>query len=174
MTGRKTMATMRGRNQMKKSGSRRRERMLLLEWLEDRRLLANFLVNSTADTVDLSPGDGLALDAYGNTTLRAAIMEANAFAGDDSITLPAGTYRLTIGGTNEDAGAKGDLDISSNVTITGAGAGTTTIDAARLDRVLHVLSGATLDLSHVTITNGNATGVNDGGGICNEIGRAHV
>ena len=35
-----------------------------------------FMVNTTKDTVDANPGDGVAEDASGNTSLRAAIMEA--------------------------------------------------------------------------------------------------
>ncbi len=44
-----------------------------------------FVVNSTLDTADANPGDGVADDGSGNTTLRAAIEEANALA-----NLPAG------------------------------------------------------------------------------------
>ncbi|HUT88817.1 MAG TPA: choice-of-anchor Q domain-containing protein [Thermoguttaceae bacterium] len=138
---------------------------MALERLEDRALLASFVVDSTADTVDTSPGDGLALDGFGNTTLRAAIMEANALAGDDSITLPVGTYRLTSPGTGEDAARTGDLDITGNLTITGATAATTIIDAAVIDRVLDVFGGVTLGLSHVTIAGGNCRPY--GGGINN-------
>ena len=56
---------------------------------------ATFVVNSSADSVDANPGNGVCADASGNCTLRAAIMEANALSGAD-ITLPAGTYTLTM------------------------------------------------------------------------------
>ena len=72
-------------------------------------------------------------------TLRAAIQEANALAGANTITLSAQTYTLTIQGFNEDNGAQGDLDIKSNLTINGAGAGSTIIDGNSIitsDRVL--------------------------------------
>jgi CSLREA domain-containing protein len=36
-----------------------------------------FTVNSTADTVDANPGDGLCADSNGQCTLRAAIQESN-------------------------------------------------------------------------------------------------
>src|SRR3990172_8808874 len=71
---------------------------------------AEFTVNSTADAVDASLGDGTCDDGSGNCTLRAAIQEANALSGPDTIDLPAGTYTLTIPGTGEDAAATGDLD----------------------------------------------------------------
>ena len=35
---------------------------------------ATFTVNTTNDTVDANPGDGIAADANGRTTLRAAVM----------------------------------------------------------------------------------------------------
>lgn len=43
-------------------------------------LLATFVVNTTADTPDADPGDGAAVDINGDTSLRAAIEEANALA----------------------------------------------------------------------------------------------
>ena len=78
---------------------------------------APFLVNATADAVDKDPGDGLCAATGGKCTLRAAIQETNALAGADTISLPAGTYLLTIAGSGEDAGASGDLDITDHLTI---------------------------------------------------------
>ncbi|MCE5267526.1 MAG: Ig-like domain-containing protein [Planctomycetaceae bacterium] len=140
-----------------------------LEQLEDRRLLAIFTVNSLADTVDANPGDGLALDAQQQTTLRAAIMEANALSGADTINLPAGTYHLTLRGTGENGGATGDLDVADGLTIVGPDASTTIIDAAGLgDRVIHLLTGTytmdpnALELRGVTVTGGLASGTGSG------------
>ncbi len=130
-----------------------------------------FTVNSLLDTVDINPGDGLAIDAAGNTTLRAAIMEANAFAGADIIELSAGTYTLTIGGVGENLAVQGDLDVLSDITISGAGAATTIIDASGIvggDRVFHVDSGDSLTMTGVTVQGGNASGAGlngNGGGI---------
>ena len=42
---------------------------------------ANFLVNSTADSSDSTPGDGVCNAGGGACTLRAAIEEANALGG---------------------------------------------------------------------------------------------
>lgn len=130
--------------------------------------MTEIVVNSTSDTIDINPGDGTAADAGGNVSLRAAIMEANALPGDDTIILGAGTYNLTIAGINEDFSAAGDLDIrdtTGSLTIVGAGADVTTIDASSLERVFHVFSGATFDISGVTIQGGRVTGSEDGGGI---------
>ncbi|QGQ28433.1 hypothetical protein F1729_07100 [Gimesia maris] len=129
-----------------------------------------FFVNSTLDTVDASPGDGIVADIDGNVTLRAAIMEANALAGDSVIILGAGNYDLTLLGSLENSAATGDLDITDttgSLTIIGAGIGQTIISAAGLDdRVFDVRSGADLSLQGVTITGGNVIG-ESGGGIRN-------
>ncbi len=155
---------------------RQRRRLLRLEPLEDRRLLAVFDVNSTLDSVDFSPGDGFARDAAGNTTVRAAVMESNALAGPDTINVPAGTYNLTISGADEDAAATGDLDIADDLTIVGADPATAIIDASQLDRVFHVwgasvATGPTVSISNLTITGGrtsDTSALNDGGGILNQ------
>ena len=104
---------------------------------------ATFVVVTTADTQDATPGDGVCADAGGLCSLRAAITEANAAAAADIITLPAGTYTLSLVGANEDNNAGGDLDIRSSLTINGAGAATTIIQAnlapnSATERVMHV------------------------------------
>ncbi|HID22252.1 MAG TPA: hypothetical protein EYP14_07610, partial [Planctomycetaceae bacterium] len=131
---------------------------------------SGFVVNSFADAADVNPGDNVSADADGRSTLRAAIMEANARPGDDSILLGPGTYTLTLAGPGEDAGATGDLDITDltgNLTIIGAGPETTVIQINGTDRVFHVLSGAELILRGVTIRGGTAV---RGGGLLNEGG----
>ena len=42
-------------------------------------ILGQFAVDVTTDTPDANPGDGVCADAGGNCSLRAAVMEANAF-----------------------------------------------------------------------------------------------
>jgi hypothetical protein len=44
---------------------------------------ATFTVDSAADSIDVSPGDGACANFGGNYTLCAAVMEANALAGPD-------------------------------------------------------------------------------------------
>lgn len=44
---------------------------------------ATFMVNTNTDTPDANPGDGLARDAAGMTSLRAAVQEANALYGNN-------------------------------------------------------------------------------------------
>src|SRR5260221_8739452 len=56
---------------------------------------ATFVVNTTADTADANPGDGICADSSNACSLRAAVQEANALAGADTIQLAAATYVLT-------------------------------------------------------------------------------
>jgi uncharacterized repeat protein (TIGR01451 family)/CSLREA domain-containing protein len=57
---------------------------------------STFTVNSTLDTSDATPGNGICNDGSGNCTLRAAIQEANAFAGADIINFSIGAGAVTI------------------------------------------------------------------------------
>ncbi|HQU84626.1 MAG TPA: carboxypeptidase-like regulatory domain-containing protein [Pyrinomonadaceae bacterium] len=124
---------------------------------------ATFVVNTTNDTADATPGDGNCADAGAACSLRAAISEANALAGDDIITLPAGAYTQTLVAANEDANAGGDWDITTNITINGADAATTFMQSAAsagtaTERVLNVRAGATVVVNNVTIRFGRFTG----------------
>jgi len=124
-------------------------------------------VNATIDGVDANPGDTVCQTVNaGECTLRAAIMEANALAGPDDVVVPAGTYVLTIAGQGEDAAVTGDLDITGDLSIMGAGPATTIVDGGALDTVFHILSGNTVEISGVTIRNGSGSGLG-GGGISN-------
>jgi CSLREA domain-containing protein len=76
-----------------------------------------FAVDSTLDGPDADPGDRTCSSVAGECTLRAAVQEANELRGADTITLPSGTYALSIPGHDEDAAATGDLDITDDLTI---------------------------------------------------------
>jgi len=114
---------------------------------------ANFIVTNTGDLPDITPGDGTCVTVSGFCSLRAAVMEANAFAGADTITVPAGTGPISLStlGTGTNTAATGDLDISERLTIVGNGVA---IDGLNDDRIFHVLSSITADISGVTLTNG--------------------
>ncbi|MBI2346731.1 MAG: thrombospondin type 3 repeat-containing protein, partial [Deltaproteobacteria bacterium] len=122
-----------------------------------------FTVNATADEPDLAPGDGLCANASGICSLRAAIQEANALAGADHICLPEGVYGLTQAGTNEDAAATGDLDLTDAIALTGLGRDWTEITAGGIDRVIHITAGALVHIDAMALTGGSVEGV--GGGI---------
>src|SRR3954451_20132660 len=97
----------------------------------------SFLVNNAADAGDANLSDGVCnTSVIGICTLRASIQQANALvaSGPHTISLMANTtYVLTLGNQPptlaEDNAVMGDLDIKSNVTITGAGSSSTFIDA---------------------------------------------
>ncbi len=126
---------------------------------------ATFTVDTTLDVVDALPGDGVCATAAGTCSLRAAVQESKALLGPDTIILPSGIYTLTIAGAGNNSANSGDLDISEDLTIVGAGARTTIIDGNRLDRVFDVANPAMVSISGVTIRNGLAPGTSDGGGI---------
>lgn len=127
-------------------------------------------VDTTADELN---GDG-------DCALREAVRAANTNlpvdgcaagqASADTIDVPAGTYRLAIPGPGEDFATAGDLDLtggpSGPVRVAGAGARTTTVNGADLDRVFDLPSvGATARISGLTITNGTAPPLEIGGGV---------
>ena len=137
---------------------RARSSMLRLECLEDRSVPATFHVTTILDVVD--PADG-------KLSLREAITAANDSDEVDVIVVPAGSYKIALTGAAEDGNATGDFDVTDAVTIRGAGAGSTIINGAQLDRVFNVLNGDPDPIKVVfrgmTIRNGNST--NQGGGI---------
>jgi len=130
-----------------------------------------FTVNTSFDSWDDSPGDGSCDNGLGFCTLRAAVMEANRSASNVTIVLPADTYTLTgpVAGIDE---YTGDLNLTAPaagnpvITITGAGAATTIIDANGKDRVLTVSAGRTATIGGVTLRNGSPA-AGGGGGIQN-------
>jgi CSLREA domain-containing protein len=119
-----------------------------------RALAVEFQVNTNLDQVDMNPGNGSCQTAASTCSLRAAVQEANALAGVDVIQIPAGTYTLTIAGAEEDAAATGDLDLTEQVAVIGAGAGATVVNGNQLDRVFDGLANA--DISSLSMTNGTA------------------
>src|SRR6185436_1778676 len=84
-------------------------------------------VDTTQDSA--AAGFQACTSANNDCSLRGAVIKANGLAGQTTITVPAGTYTLTIAGAGEDNAATGDLDIRRDVTIVGAGAATTIIQA---------------------------------------------
>ena len=122
---------------------------------------ATFVVDTTLDGVDLTPGNGICAATVG-CTLRAAVQEANALSGYDTIVLGPGVHQLTLAGADEDLGATGDLDVTEDLAILGAGAAASVIDGAALDRVFDVQLEM-LRLEDVTIRNGQVSQHNGAG-----------
>ena len=112
-------------------------------------------VNTTADENNTD----------GDCSLREAIIAANtdtavdacpAGNGADRINLPSGAYTLTLAGASEDAAQTGDLDITADLVLVGAGRANTTIDANGLDRVFDLIGSPSVRIAGVTITGGDS------------------
>jgi CSLREA domain-containing protein len=127
-----------------------------------------FTVDSTSDAKDKNAGDGKCETSSGACSLRAAIQEMDKLGHSvNNITLPSGTYTLTLGGTKEEWAAKGDLDIRVNMKILGT-VGSTTIKGGSGfgDRLFDVPEGTkpNVTLNGVTLKAGAASSEGRGGG----------
>lgn len=129
---------------------------------------AVFLVNSTADLSDQNPGDGICLNTAGRCSLRAALEEANALAGAETIYLPRNNiFQNTLG----------ELLINDPLTLSIENPATPAetvfelpqIAGATNSRVFRVENTTEVTFLGVLIRDGDATqnplGDQDGGGI---------
>lgn len=109
-----------------------------IDRLEDRVLLATFQVLNTNDS-----GEG---------SLRAAVSQANAAAGTDSITFDQSLSNSTIVLTS------GELLVTDAVTVTGPGSSLLAISGNHASRVLNINKiQAIVSISGLTIRNGNVS-----------------
>ena len=112
-----------------------------------------FNVNSTADTHDIEPGNGICADEGGMCTLRAAIEEANALSGKDTINVPSGMYALSLG----------SLRIFSDVDLLGGFWASSVIDGTENEGVQNILvcndpeCGTTNSFPEVSVSISNVT-----------------
>jgi CSLREA domain-containing protein len=131
-------------------------------------------VTTKADELNNQPPCSLR-EAIRSANVDTAIGGCAAGGGPDTISLPAGTYKLSIPNAptdpDEDNGGSGDLDVLADLTIKGAGATRTVVDgngAALGDRVFHVSAAASVAFIGITIRNGiETTGAVGGGGVGN-------
>lgn len=107
-----------------------------------------FTVNSSGDAGDKNVGDGVCATVANVCTLRAAVQQANALPGTDLITVPAMTIALGS-----------PLTLSSNITISGAGARATILSATGGAHLMITMTAGTATVGGLTVT--GATG---GGG----------
>jgi RHS repeat-associated protein len=105
-----------------------------------------FVVDTLFDEPDLIPGNGAIDTSSGYTSLRAAVMEMSTFASSGTIILPAGTYSLDS-----------QLTVSSKMRIIGENAQTTILSTSGADRVITVADAGDLELSNVTLSDGNTS-----------------
>ncbi|HEY6887889.1 MAG TPA: hypothetical protein VI300_08920, partial [Solirubrobacter sp.] len=100
---------------------------------------STYTVNGTEDSAGSCAGTAC-------TSVRAALSAAAQAAGSDDVVLAAGTYQLT----------QGPLVLTSDITLRGDSARTTTLYAAPASRVIEV-NGGTASISNLTVTGGVAT-----------------
>ena len=116
---------------------------------------ATVTVTTTADVVDAgscwSVGVSQLPGADGLVSLREAVCAGNNTAGADVISLAAGDYQLTS-----------QLEVSDEVTISGAGIDATTIRAAAAGRAFDAWWGAGLTLNDLTVAGGDVGGAEGG------------
>jgi predicted outer membrane repeat protein len=119
---------------------------------------AKFTVNDAADAALANQAGTTCSSANGGScTLRAAVQAADNIGGANTITLPPGVFKLAIPSVTAEDPSTGDLDIKSGgqLTVSGAGAGTSTIDPNHLDRAFAIAKGGSLSISGVTIRHGS-------------------
>ena len=98
-------------------------------------------------------------------TLREAVIDANATPEKDSITLAKGKpWKVKLAGTNENAAADGDLDVTADLKLRGKPKAT--LKGATEEAVLQVPFGSTaaLGIKKLKVTGGASSGVSAGGG----------
>ena len=124
-----------------------------------------FVVNSTDDENDMFWGDGACdtLSPAGECTLRAALDEIyGLYMGSDlpvdkgtfTITVPAGTYNLTLG----------SLGVGGNIIINGAGRDATIIDGLASNRVMSIGAPVSPDVVTIQINDLEVRNGQDGSG----------
>ena len=82
----------------------------------------SFSVNTVDDGSDETPGDDRCATESGDCSLRAAVQEANAHpdGGTTSIRLEPRTHAVTLDADDDISAAAGDLDVTSEISISGA------------------------------------------------------
>ena len=127
---------------------------------------STFKVRSNTDAPDSAPGDGICRSPGSpggySCTLRAAVMEANALPGADTIVIEKGTYKLRESGEPENFAVSGDLDILEAVLIRGEEESATIVDANGLNSAFELISDETpVKFESLTITNAEDVAIAD-------------
>jgi hypothetical protein len=153
-----------------RSTAGRLRRRLTLNALEDRLAPALLTVTNLSDDTN---GDTSSISALINNpgadgiSLREAVVASNNTSEPNSITFAPGN----VGEITLTHGQLGITNPAGNVyplTITGLGAGNTTIDANHGSRIFYIVRGAAATLDGLTLTNGKVDG--DGGAILSTSG----
>lgn len=131
---------------------------------------AAYVLGSPADaTVTIGQNDFLVTNTNdaGEGTLRQAVLNANAIAGNDTITFDAAVFATprTITLTS------GQIAVTANTSVQGTGTALLTLNGNATSRIFNINNGASVDLSDLTVTNGATT---SWGGAINVVGGSNV
>jgi len=119
-----------------------------------------FAVTTTDDAHDAKPGDGRCATATGQCSLRAALEEASALSDDVTVTVPIGTFKLSLGSLSVQA--HGHLSVKGGHSlhpIVNQPIQATAISAASPGTILIIRSG---DVSLTDLLIGDGRGGNGG------------
>ncbi len=121
---------------------------------------AVFTVDSTLDEHDAVLGNGLCLSASGKCTLRAAMQQADALGGTNTINVPAGTYAISLGPIYT-------FNTTNVLTINGDGSWLETIiDGGNASQIFS-LQGGQATLNNLVLQNGRFVVASQGAfGVC--------
>ena len=119
-------------------------------------------VPTTRFVATTGTNSGNCTNTSGNPICKTITYAISQSSPGDTIAVAAGTYNTALGETLP-------LDISTSLTISGAGAGSTLIDGGGSKQEVSISSGVTATLQSLTVENGRAA---TGGGIINSGGAA--
>lgn len=121
------------------------------------------------DTGDIAPGDGVCANVVGQCSLRAAVDEANALPGHDTIQLTGAP------GDESAALVLDEIVIRDDLDIIGEGHRGTLVTGVRLRRLLRIEPGVSVRITDLSLEAGNATDggiVHNGGSL--QLERVHM
>ncbi|MCH7989238.1 MAG: hypothetical protein IID46_08820 [Planctomycetes bacterium] len=107
-------------------------------------LAATFTVDVIDDTPDDDPGDGVAEDEFGNTSLRAAVEEANTTTARDTIN-------FSLGAGDDCIEVLEQIQITEDLTINGPGATSLLVNGGLENRVFLIDDNTDVDISDLTL-----------------------
>lgn len=137
----------------------------------------NIEVQTTLDEYNGTPGVCSLREAITAAQTNSAFDGCPAGSGADVIDVPAGEYKITRAGADEDANVTGDFDITGTnaLTIQSTGVpGVVTVNGNGLDRVFDQQGNNSLSIRNLWIKGGVLTLIEDGGGIRNSMGTLSV
>lgn len=135
-------------------------------------------VNTTADEYGGSPASCSLREAITAAQTNAAFDGCSAGLGSDVVKIPAGTYKITRAGDEEDGNVTGDFDVTGTNALVIEPATNTdkvVVDANALDRAFDQQGINSLAIHGLDVKGGKTTGIgDDGGAIRNAIGALSI